>query len=91
MPPPSSPPNSNERQGESLIRQRGTLVKSEEWWRDHYYDILERGYKLRPRYHPRWVPSWNESKKDFFSVEDGQAIIVRSMVFPARLQVPAQA
>ncbi|KAH9045928.1 kinase-like domain-containing protein [Lactarius deliciosus] len=64
------------RQGGLGTRERGTLVKSELWWRDHYYDLEERGYKLRPRYHPRWKPSWINSKKDFFSVEDGQPTIV---------------
>jgi hypothetical protein len=58
-------------------RRTGTLVKSEEWWRDHYYDIEMHGYKLRPRYHPLWEPSWIKLKKDFYSVEDGQATIVR--------------
>ncbi len=82
--------NSNERQGGLGTSQIGTLVKSELWWRAHYYDIEERGYKLRPRYHPRWEPSWIESKKRFFSVEDGQATIVSSIVLPTRLQVPAQ-
>jgi hypothetical protein len=61
----------------TLTRQAGTLVKSEEWWRDHYYDIERHGYKLRSRYHPRWEPSWVESRRDFYSVEDGQALIVR--------------
>jgi hypothetical protein len=58
-------------------RRTGTLVKSEEWWRDNYHKIEMRGYKLRPRYHPLWEPSWIKSKKDFYSVEDGQATIVR--------------
>ena len=86
---PQSAPvtNSNEGQGGLRTRQRGTLVKSELWWRDHYNDILARGYKLRSRYHPHWEPSWNKSKKEFFSVEDGQATIVSRVVF---LQATAQ-
>jgi hypothetical protein len=58
-------------------RRAGVLVKSEEWWRDHYYEIEIHGYKLRPRYHPLWEPSWIKSEKAFYSVEDGQATIVR--------------
>ncbi len=85
MPQSASVPDLNERQGGLRTRQRGTLVNSELWWRDRYYDIQERGYKLRPRYHPRWEPSWNKLKKDFFSVEDGQATIVSSIVLPAGL------
>jgi hypothetical protein len=62
-------------------RLAGTLVKTEEWWRDHYYEIERHGYKLRSRYHPRWQPSWIGSKKDFYKVEDGQANIVRLSYF----------
>ena len=60
----------------TVTRIAGTLVKTEEWWRDHYYDIERHGYKLRPRYHPLWRPSWVGSKRDFYKVEDGQANIV---------------
>jgi hypothetical protein len=63
-------------------RRAGTLVKSEEWWRDHYQDLESHGYKLRSRYDPSWEPSWIESGKDFYAVEDGQATIVRSPYFP---------
>jgi hypothetical protein len=84
MPLPSVPV-SNERQAESGTRQIGTLVKSEVWWRAHYEDIRERGYKLRPRYHPSWEPSWTKSGDDFFSAEDGQATIVSCIVFLATL------
>jgi hypothetical protein len=62
-------------------RRAGTLVKSEEWWRDHYVDIGRHGYKLRPRYDPVWEPSWIESKKDFYKAEDGQATIVSCHIF----------
>ncbi|KAH9971368.1 hypothetical protein BGW80DRAFT_1322100 [Lactifluus volemus] len=59
-------------------RQAGTLVMTERWWRDHYNAISELGYKLRPRYHPQWQPSWVNLGKDFFSVEDGQPSILRA-------------
>ncbi|KAI9461959.1 hypothetical protein BJY52DRAFT_168374 [Lactarius psammicola] len=83
---PQSAPvsNSNERQSGLGTRHIGTLVKSELWWRDHYYDIKECGYKLRSRYHPRWEPSWFKSKKGFFSVEDGQATITRAVMDAVR-------
>jgi len=57
-------------------RTIGTLYRNEEWWRDQYYDIYNRGYALRPRYLPMWEPSWIETGKDFFSTEDGQPSIV---------------
>ena len=62
-------------------RRIGTLVTSEEWWRDRYNDIAARGYRLRPRYDPHWEPSWINSRKDFYLVEDGQATIVRFVIF----------
>ncbi len=62
-------------------RRAGTLVKSEEWWRDHYVDIGRHGYKLRSRYDPLWEPSWIGSKKDFYKAEDGQATIVSCHIF----------
>jgi hypothetical protein len=52
------------------------LFKSEQWWRDRYNDIYDRGYQLRPRYHPNWVPSWKALRRDFYDVEDGQPTIV---------------
>jgi hypothetical protein len=57
-------------------RSIGTLFRSEQWWKDQYYDINRDGYELRPRYHPDWEPSWRQSGKDFFAVEDGQPSIV---------------
>jgi len=57
-------------------RESGTLFGSELWWREHYHDIEDQGYVLRPRYHPNWVPSWKKSGKDFFRVEDGQPTLV---------------
>jgi len=62
-------------------RRVGTLVKSEEWWRDHYVEIGKHGYKFRPRYNPLWEPSWVASKKDFYKTEDGQATIVGCNIF----------
>jgi len=67
-------------------RRTGTLVKSEEWWRDHYQDLESHGYKLRSRYDPSWEPSWVESGKDFYAVEDGQATITRAVMDAIRTQ-----
>ena len=61
-------------------RQIGGLVPTEQWWRDRSNEIAERGYQLRPRYHPNWQPSWLSSGKDFYTVEDGQPTIVRVAV-----------
>lgn len=68
---------------------QGGLLQHERWWKDKYNEILERGYKLRPRYQPLWKPSWKKPKK-MLSVEDGQATAVRIIVFPATLYISAQ-
>ncbi|KAH8995419.1 hypothetical protein EDB92DRAFT_1971157 [Lactarius akahatsu] len=57
---------------ESNVRQMGTPVMAGRWWKDHCNDIADRGYRLRPRYHPQWEPSWFNKGKDFYTVEDGQ-------------------
>ncbi|KAJ6460838.1 hypothetical protein C8R47DRAFT_1180548 [Mycena vitilis] len=36
----------------------GDLLDGEIFWRDNFHFLLERGYRLRPRYHPDWIPSW---------------------------------
>ncbi|EIN05722.1 hypothetical protein PUNSTDRAFT_137215 [Punctularia strigosozonata HHB-11173 SS5] len=57
--------------GLARIRQQmgpyvpGQLSTGEKFWRDHFRWLHERGYKLRPRYHPNWEPSWKkEGRKD---------------------------
>lgn len=60
------------------------LTKDERWWRDHYDDILAHGYKLRPRFHPDWRPSWLGTSKLPFACEDS----IRHIVRPPLLPVP---
>jgi hypothetical protein len=59
--------------------QAGTLVMTKQWWRVRYYVLAERGYRLRPRYHPQWGPF--KRGKDFYTAEEGQATIVRVVAF----------
>jgi len=80
MSPPHTTGNTNA-YSEPPNRKAGTLVMTERWWRDRYVEIASHGYELRPRYHPRWQPSWLKSGKDFYTVEDGQPTIVRVVSF----------
>ena len=57
-------------------REPGALLDNELWWRDHYQVLENRGYRLRPRYRPDWVPSWRMSGKNPYTVEDGQPSLV---------------
>lgn len=49
----------------------GSLATPELYWRDRQPWLQERGYVLRSRYKPDWVPSWQATKKTFFECEDG--------------------
>jgi hypothetical protein len=75
----TTPQNQAQIDAGQTIRTIGTLFRTEEWWKDQYYDIHDRGYELRPRYHPKWQPSWLRLGKDFFAVEDGQPSIVSTL------------
>lgn len=46
------------------------LAELELFWRDHQKWLAEKGYMLRPRYRPEWVPSWGP-EDDHFDFEDG--------------------
>ncbi|KAG6884141.1 hypothetical protein C0993_000978 [Termitomyces sp. T159_Od127] len=57
--------------------EAGQLGKKETFWRDHYNFLKDRGYTLRNRYSPDWVPSWKSQKnssKSWRDCEDGQLI-----------------
>ncbi|KAI0081936.1 hypothetical protein K474DRAFT_1768164 [Panus rudis PR-1116 ss-1] len=64
---------------DELLQQRddippGGFRPTEVFWRDHQQWLEQKGYMLRPRYHPGWVPSWEKqrSKKSPYSFEDAQ-------------------
>ncbi|RXW14656.1 hypothetical protein EST38_g11206 [Candolleomyces aberdarensis] len=40
-----------------------TLNPGEKYWRDKYRWLLDSGYRLRTRYHPDWIPSWNTNPR----------------------------
>ena len=48
------------------------------FWRDHWDWLQQKGYLLRPRYKPDWVPSWrNHPNPDLNAYEDGLSHMVR--------------
>lgn len=49
----------------------GTLDVWEAPWRDKQLFLQSRGYMLRPRYRPDWIPSWRTSDENPFYAEDG--------------------
>ncbi|KAJ3476120.1 hypothetical protein NLI96_g11382 [Meripilus lineatus] len=51
------------------------IMPYEAWWRDRYDLLLSRGYQLRPRLRPGWVPSWTTNGKEIWSCEDSAYIM----------------
>ena len=48
------------------------LEVREIFWRDRYYFFKSKGYILRPRYHPKWQPSWRFTVDPLYDeFEDG--------------------
>lgn len=56
--------------GHAELSDTSPLSENELWWSRHFHWLKDRGYLLRPRYAPDWVPSWRGTKKDRFSCED---------------------
>lgn len=64
------------------------LFRTEEYWRDHYHWLLDKGYQLRPRYHPEWAPPWKGRAPTLEECqrEDYQAVIVGEGRIAVRLK-----
>ncbi|KAK7448867.1 hypothetical protein VKT23_013597 [Stygiomarasmius scandens] len=60
------------------------LSPLERYWRDHKTWLEERGYLLRPRYHPGWTPSWKNTSKIPDDCEDGQTAKEEQHLMDAR-------
>ncbi|EED84414.1 predicted protein [Postia placenta Mad-698-R] len=61
----------------------GTLDEHEESWRDRQLFFERRGYMLRPRYRPGWVPSWRLNGKSPFVSEDAILLPFRQHLIDA--------
>ncbi|KAG6893292.1 hypothetical protein C0992_010570, partial [Termitomyces sp. T32_za158] len=64
----------------------GDLSIYEIFWADLQPYLLSRGYQLRPRYRPDWVPSWKDCKStlyDLNSFEDSIVAYYARKVFDA--------
>lgn len=46
------------------------LGPREIFWRDRFSFFEARGYRLRPRFRPGWIPSWYVKDLDHLSCED---------------------
>ncbi|TFK92749.1 hypothetical protein K466DRAFT_581658 [Polyporus arcularius HHB13444] len=55
----------------SAPQELGGLSTAEVFWRDRYEWLQRSGYTLRPRYDPKWEPSWKKTGQSRFKAEDG--------------------
>ncbi|KAF8885559.1 kinase-like domain-containing protein [Gymnopilus junonius] len=51
------------------------LTEGEVFWRDNYEWLKEKGYQLRSRYAPDWIPSWKTSGKPRYRSEDSHPLL----------------
>ncbi|KAH9918118.1 kinase-like domain-containing protein [Fomitopsis serialis] len=61
-----------------------TLSDWERRWRDRQPYLQSRGYMLRSRYHPEWIPSWRLTKQKFRDCEDAIEAPLREHLIDAR-------
>ncbi|KAH8091415.1 kinase-like domain-containing protein [Cristinia sonorae] len=60
------------------------LAPHEAFWRDHALWLKERGYQLRPRFQPGWVPSWlHGNSQDFLSMFEDRLVPMRGNIMDA--------
>ncbi|KAI0363577.1 kinase-like protein [Pilatotrama ljubarskyi] len=64
------PPDAVRRQAELTRTGTYDLLPFELRWRDRQEFLKQAGYRLRPRYHPRWKPSWDGTNLDPEFCED---------------------
>ncbi|KAJ6547720.1 kinase-like domain-containing protein [Mycena sp. CBHHK59/15] len=70
--------------GEPL--ESGELMSNEVFWKDHQPWLETCGYKLRNRYSPDWVASWNGIDKFFWECEDGHPTSEYDIMDAARIK-----
>ncbi|KAG6808910.1 hypothetical protein H0H92_002387, partial [Tricholoma furcatifolium] len=67
----------------------GDLLISEIFWVEHQPYLLSRGYQLRPRYRPEWIPSWKDHPTPFRTLskfEDSLTIRNRKTLDAVRIR-----
>ena len=61
------------------------LGPSESYWTRRQQFLVSKGYTLRPRYRPDWVPSWKrDPKTSIFDADDRHSVPVKSIALHHR-------
>ncbi|KAI0351969.1 kinase-like protein [Trametes cingulata] len=79
-------PDAVRRQVELTRNGTYNLLPSEERWRDRQRFLERRGYLLRPRYSPKWRPSWTGTNLDPEFCEDSIVSKTRDVIDATRQQ-----
>lgn len=58
-----------------LKADRAVLNQHEAAWRDKQAFLESKGYMLRDRYHPQWVPPWTEPENEYVDPERFESYI----------------
>lgn len=69
--------------GATYARLSARLAKLSDYearWRDKYHFLRSKGYVLRPRYNPQWVPSWLDGDILCYRAEDSITLPVRILI-----------
>jgi hypothetical protein len=81
---PSRDSTGNQTQSSAILSSAtlyAELLSHEKIWRDRCDYFLARGYKLRPRYRPGWIPSWTGTTLNPAFCEDSIEQIVCLFTF----------
>ncbi|KAJ7092967.1 hypothetical protein B0H15DRAFT_972724 [Mycena belliarum] len=62
------------------------LTSAERFWQAHQPWLKERGYMLRPRFRPGWVPSWQGTDKEPLECEDGLRLEMANLMDARRIR-----
>ncbi|KAK7692240.1 hypothetical protein QCA50_003865 [Cerrena zonata] len=81
----AQPTTANVPPNQLAYRDRLTLHSDEFYWRDHQPWLAERGYMLRPRYKPDWVPSWKDTGHRWIDFEDAAILRHPAVIDATRL------
>jgi hypothetical protein len=67
------------------------LFITEKFWRNNFAYLKDRGYLLRPRFSPDWVPSWKTRGGDPSKAEDAAVFPVSRILCLCIVFTPATA
>ncbi|KAL5492866.1 hypothetical protein ACEPAI_4314 [Sanghuangporus weigelae] len=70
---------------DSLFQDYEQLNNHERWWMERADFLESRGYRLRPRFRPGWVPSWQKSGQNPFDFEDSRYHLTEGVMDATRL------